>query len=49
MSGHTFSVTVSPLAPVEGVVAAPMSQHERQPDWLNVVDAARYLRLPCLR
>ena len=24
-----------------------MSQHDRQPDWLNVVDAARYLRLPC--
>ncbi len=47
MNGHTFSVSVSPQAPSDDAVTSSLGGHDHQPDWLNVVEAARYLRLPC--
>jgi len=47
MNGHTFSVAVSPQAPSDDAVAATTRSHDRQSGWLTVVEAARYLRLPC--
>lgn len=47
MSGHTFSVSVSPRAPGDDAVTAATSRHHNQPRWLTIVEAAKYLRLSC--
>lgn len=47
MNGHTFSVSVSHQAPGDDAVTAAPSGHDHQSGWLTMVEAARYLRLPC--
>jgi hypothetical protein len=47
MDGHTFSVSVTPQAPGDDAATATTSGHDHQSGWLTMVEAARYLRLPC--